>query len=147
MSQTIKDFITTFSGQDGTPQTVTAAAVSEDVINFNASPAGARMIGLKNMHVEFVVGTTWTGLASGIRFEVRADSNANLNTAQVIVGVSPIILIADLVAGDRIIVPIAARELASTITYMGAWYAVVSESATAGTIFASLKQGPVSIIV
>jgi len=146
MSSTIKDFITAFSGQDGTPQTITTDAVSEDIIQFASSP---QQIGLKGMLVEFVVGTAWSGADSGCSFELRADTAASLASgSQVLCGTSGIVPVADLTAGARIEVHVRPRLLASTFVYFGAFYNLASEAASGGsTIFASTKQGGLTDVI
>ena len=81
-SMTIPDFQTTYMGKNGTPQTLTGDAVSEDVNEFDHGPG---MIGLKGMILECRVGTAFTGMASGAALELRVATAADLTTNAVII--------------------------------------------------------------
>lgn len=143
MSQTIKDFITAFGL--GTTS-ITTDAVGDNVIQFASSP---QQIGLKGMLVEFTVAVAAAGMAQGIRFELRADTQADLASgSQVIVGDSGIILPAALTVGATFQVHVQPRVLASTFVFFGVFYNLVTDPASGSfAMFASLKQGGVSEVV
>ena len=144
MSQCIPDMVTVLSGgfdEAQVPQAITDDEVSDDILQFPSSP---QQIGLKGMVFEFLVTTTFTGMAEGFYFQIPADATADLDSAEIIVATSPLLQIADLQEGDIITVPVPAQILPSTYVYLGAFYKKHTNVATAGAVICSLKQGSCS---
>ena len=143
-SMTIPDFQTTYMGKNGTPQTLTGDAVSEDVNEFDHGPG---MIGLKGMILECRVGTAFTGMASGAALELRVATAADLTTNAVIIAAITGLTAALLSAGAVHVIGIPAYLRAVNVDFIGLYWNVVSESATAGTLFAGIKQGGEGVVV
>jgi hypothetical protein len=126
------DLITTASR---TPQVITTDAVSEHVNEAPNDTARGIFIHSNNI-IRVQVAVAAAGMASGIRFEYRFDTEAGLASgSQIVVADSGIILPAALTLGVVIEFRCRPMYIASGYDFQGGFYNLVSEAASGGTAF------------
>ena len=134
IAQMIQDMQTRLCWNSGTGQAVTTDAVSENVIKFGAA---AGMIGMKGEVVHVLVKTAFAGMASGMNIQLRADTAASLASgSQIILAERSSVAVGDLAAGDHYQIAIPPTQLPASFQYMGLYFDLISEAATAGNIIA-----------
>ena len=125
----------------GSGQAVTTDAVSENVISYGAA---APMVFLKRPVVIIQVVTAFTGMASGMFIEGRADTAAALTTAPEILGhcgnAAVPLTTTDLAANAKWQMALNPKQLAASYQYFGIYFNLVSEAATAGNIIAWIDE-------
>ncbi len=114
-----------------TPQVVTAAAVSEHVLQWPSDLA--RQVFIHSQHLlRVIVSVAPADLDSGIRFEYRFATNAALTGTPLVVADSGILLPAVLTANSVHEFRIKPIALPLGYDFSGGWFNVVSESASGG---------------
>lgn len=131
------DIITRYSNA----QAITVDVVST-VVNSFGSDAARNVFMLGNKLLKILVTTTFTDLTEGIRVEFRWDTAASLASgSQIVLADTPILLPANLTAGDLYQLAISPRRLPSGYDFCGVYYNVVSTAAAAGAFTTWLADG------
>ena len=88
------------------------------------------------------VSTVFAGMASGVRFEYRFDTQADLASgSHLIVASTEIIPVADMVANARFYLRIPPRRVPSGYDFSGVFAVPESEAASGGGVIVSLVDG------
>lgn len=126
-----------------TPQVITTDAVSEFV---NSWPNdAARNVFMHSEHlIRIQVAVAAAGMAEGITFEYRFDTQADLNSgSQIVCGSTGLVLPANLSVGDVYYIAIAPRKLPSGYDFSGVYYNLHTNPASGGfAVISALVDGP-----
>lgn len=126
-----------------TPQVITTDAVSERVVQWPNDAARDVFVHSENT-ILIRVRVAAAGMASGIRFQYRFDTQADLASgSEIIVAETPIYLPAALTLNKTLELKLPHIKLASGYDFSGMYYDLVSEAASGGfAVDAALVDGP-----
>jgi len=125
----------------GTDQAVTTAAKTTDTLDLAVAGKHLGYAG-RQLYLHFLVTTTFTGLASGLRLEVADDDNAGLTSRRILVQTA-VLAISDLVAGARFTLPIWNSYPGGALQrYLAGYFGIVTEAATAGAVTSWIDDVP-----
>ena len=133
----MQDYALRLCWNAGAGQAVTVDAISEHTIALAALGA---QLGLQQAVVKVMVKTAFAGMASGMNIQLRADVDATLANAPIILIERRALKITELAKGVIIHLPIPTVKLPATYDSLGLYFDLVSEAASAGNFIAWIGE-------